>query len=164
MSLRVFVTGGTFDKEYDELTGTLHFEATHVEEMLRRGRCMLDVNVEVLMMMDSLEMKESHRHRIVEACVACADTQIVITHGTDTMVETAAVIAAAMSTKTIVLTGAMVPYAFGSSDGLFNLGSALSFVQALAPGVYVAMNGRCFRWDDVRKNRDVGVFEPLGEA
>ena len=164
MSLRVFVTGGTFDKEYDELTGTLHFEATHVEEMLRRGRCMLDVNVDVLMMIDSLEMKESHRHRIVDACAHCAETQIVITHGTDTMVETAAVLAAAVSTKTIVLTGAMVPYAFGSSDGLFNLGSALSFAQALAPGVYVAMNGRCFRWDDVRKNRDVGVFEPLGEA
>jgi L-asparaginase len=164
MSLRVFVTGGTFDKEYDELTGTLHFEATHVDEMLRRGRCMLDLNVEVLMMIDSLDMKDSDRHRIVEACSACTDTQIVITHGTDTMVETAAVIAAAISTKTIVLTGAMVPYAFGSSDGLFNLGSALSFVQALAPGVYVAMNGRCFRWDDVRKNRDVGVFEPLGEA
>ena len=142
----------------------MHFEATHVEEMLRRGRCMLDVNVEVLMMIDSLEMKESHRHRIVDACATCAETQIVITHGTDTMVDTAAVIAAALSTKTIVLTGAMVPYAFGSSDGLFNLGSALSFVQALAPGVYVAMNGRCFRWDDVRKNRDVGVFEPLGEA
>jgi L-asparaginase len=132
--------------------------------MLRRGRCMLDVNVEVLMMIDSLEMKESHRHRIVDACATCAETQIVITHGTDTMVDTAAVIAAALSTKTIVLTGAMVPYAFGSSDGLFNLGSALSFVQALSPGVYVAMNGRCFRWDDVRKNRDVGVFEPLGEA
>jgi L-asparaginase len=164
MSLRVFVTGGTFDKEYDELTGTLHFEATHVDEMLRRGRCMLDLNVEVLMMIDSLDMKDSDRHRIAEACSACTDTQIVITHGTDTMVETAAVIAAAISTKTIVLTGAMVPYAFGSSDGLFNLGSALSFVQALAPGVYVAMNGRCFRWDDVRKNRDVGVFEPLGKA
>jgi len=164
MSLRVFVTGGTFDKEYDELTGTLRFDATHVEEMLHRGRCMLDVQVDVLMMIDSLEMKESHRDRIVEACATCAETQIVITHGTDTMVETAAVIAAAVTDKTIVLTGAMVPYAFGSSDGLFNLGSALSFAQALAPGVYVAMNGRCFRWDDVRKNRDVGVFEPLRET
>ncbi len=162
MSLRVFVTGGTFDKEYDELTGTLHFEATHVEEMLQRGRCMLDIQVDVLMMMDSLEMKESHRHRIVDACANCAETQIVITHGTDTMVETASVIAAVVTTKTIVLTGAMVPYAFGSSDGLFNLGSAVSFVQTLAPGVYIAMNGRCFRWDDVRKNRDVGVFESLG--
>ena len=159
MSLRVFVTGGTFDKEYDELTGTLHFEATHVEEMLRRGRCMLDVTVEVLMMIDSLEMKESHRARIAEACVRCDESQLVITHGTDTMVETAAVLAAAVRDKTIVLTGAMVPYAFGSSDGLLNLGSALSFVQALAPGVYVAMNGRCFRWDNVRKNRDVGVFD-----
>lgn len=162
MSVRVFVTGGTFDKEYDELTGTLHFEATHVEEMLRRGRCMLDVQVEVLMMIDSLDMKEPQRSRIADACLGCAESQIVITHGTDTMVDTAVVIAAAVTTKTIVLTGAMVPYAFGSSDGLFNLGSALSFVQALPPGVYVAMNGRFFRWDDVRKNRDVGVFEPLG--
>ncbi len=161
MSVRVFVTGGTFDKEYDELTGTLHFEATHVEEMLRRGRCMLDVTVEVLMMIDSLEMKESHRARIAEACLARGESQIVITHGTDTMVETAAVLAAAVQGKTIVLTGAMVPYAFGSSDGLFNLGSALSFVQTLAPGVYIAMNGRCFRWDNVRKNRDVGVFDAL---
>ena len=161
MSVRVFVTGGTFDKEYDELTGTLHFEATHVEEMLRRGRCMLDVTVEVLMMIDSLEMKESHRSRIAEACLGSDESQIVITHGTDTMVETAAVLAAAVQVKTVVLTGAMVPYAFGSSDGLFNLGSALSFVQALPPGVYVAMNGRCFRWDNVRKNRDVGVFDAL---
>lgn len=161
MSVRVFVTGGTFDKEYDELTGTLHFEATHVEEMLRRGRCMLDVTVEVLMMIDSLEMKESHRSRIAEACLSSGESQIVITHGTDTMVETAAVLAAAVQDKTVVLTGAMVPYAFGSSDGLFNLGSALSFVQALPPGVYVAMNGRCFRWDNVRKNRDVGVFDAL---
>ena len=163
MSLRVFVTGGTFDKEYDELTGTLHFHATHVEEMLRRGRCMLNVTVEVLMLVDRLDMKEVHRARIVEACTSCTETQLVITHGTDTMVDTASVIAAARLPKTIVLTGAMVPYAFGSSDGLFNLGSALSFAQALPPGVYVAMNGRCFRWDDVRKNRDVGVFESLGE-
>jgi L-asparaginase len=162
MSVRVFVTGGTFDKEYDELTGTLHFESTHLPEMLRRGRCMMDVAVEVLMMIDSLEMKEAHRLRIVQACRSAVESQIVITHGTDTMVETARMLAADGSGKTIVLTGAMVPYAFGSSDGLFNLGSALSFAQTLPPGVYVAMNGRYFTADNVIKNRNVGVFEETG--
>ena len=162
MSVRVFVTGGTFDKEYDELTGTLYFRNTHVDEMLRRGRCGLDVDVETLMMVDSLEMTAEQRGLIVRACRACTEAQTVITHGTDTMVETAREIADDVSDKTIVLTGAMVPYAFGSSDGLFNLGSALSFVQSLPPGVYIAMNGRSFRWDDVRKNRDAGVFEHLG--
>lgn len=163
MSVRVFVTGGTFDKEYDELTGTLHFEATHLPEMLRRGRCMLDVRVDVLMMIDSLEMKEAHRQRIVQACREASEEQIVITHGTDTMVDTARMLADGVPGKTIVLTGAMVPYAFGSSDGLFNLGSALSFAQTLAPGVYVAMNGRYFTADNVVKNRDVGVFEEQAE-
>lgn len=161
-AVRVFVTGGTFDKEYDELTGTLHFEETHLPEMLRRGRCMLDVSVEVLLMIDSLEMTHTHRQKVIEACRAATESQIVITHGTDTMTETADVLAAEISGKTIVLTGAMVPYAFGSSDGLFNLGSALSFVQALPPGVYIAMNGRCFEAGHVRKNREVGVFEEFG--
>ena len=161
MTVRVFVTGGTFDKEYDELTGRLYFRNTHVDEMLRRGRCGLDVDVETLMMVDSLEMTAEQRRMIVRACRACTEAQIVITHGTDTMVETARAIADDVSDKTIVLTGAMVPYAFGSSDGLFNLGSALSFVQSLPPGVYIAMNGRSFPWDDVRKNRDAGVFERL---
>lgn len=159
--LRVFVTGGTFDKEYDELAGTLHFRATHVEEMLRRGRCRLDVAVEVLMLVDSLEMTPAHREAIAAACAACPERQLVVTHGTDTMVETAAVLAAdpRLAGRTVVLTGAMVPYAFGSSDGLFNLGSALSFAQALPPGVYVAMNGRVFPAGRVRKNRALGVFE-----
>ncbi|MBX6363452.1 MAG: asparaginase [Gemmatimonadetes bacterium] len=161
MPIRVFATGGTFDKEYDELRGALFFRDTHVPEMLRLGRCRLDVSVRTLMMVDSLDMTDEDRATIVDHCRRCAETQIVITHGTDTMVETARALAAGVSGKTIVLTGAMVPYAFGSSDGLFNLGSALSFVQILPPGVYVAMNGRCFPWNDVRKNRDAGVFEPL---
>jgi L-asparaginase len=161
MSVRVFVTGGTFDKEYDELRGTLDFRHTHLPEMLRLGRCRLDVTVETLMMMDSLDMTDVERTRIVESCAACAESRIVVTHGTDTMVETARALAAGVRGKTIVLTGAMIPYAFGSSDGLFNLGSALSFVQALPPGVYVAMNGRWFPWRNVRKNRDAGVFEPI---
>jgi L-asparaginase len=161
MSVRVFVTGGTFDKEYDELSGRLYFRNTHVDEMLRRGRCGLDVDVETLMMVDSLEMTDVQRAMIVRACGACEEDQIVITHGTDTMVETARAIAQGVAGKTVVLTGAMIPYAFGSSDGLFNLGSALSFVQALPAGVYIAMNGKSFPWDDVRKNREAGVFERL---
>jgi L-asparaginase len=161
--IRVLVTGGTFDKEYDELTGRLFFKDTHIQEMLRLGRCRVPVEVETLMMVDSLEMTDADRAAIARRCVEVAETRIVVTHGTDTMVETAAVLARETSgtNKTIVLTGAMVPWAFGSSDGLFNLGSAVSFVQALAAGVYVAMNGRCFSWDDVRKDRAAGVFEPI---
>ena len=157
----IFVTGGTFDKTYDEIRGHLSFGETHLPEMLRLGRSRVDVSIQTLMMVDSLEMTDVQREAIVTACRAAAETCIVITHGTDTMVETARAIARGVEGKTVVLTGAMVPYAFGSSDGLFNLGSALSFVQALAPGVYIAMNGRSFSWDNVRKNRDAGVFERL---
>ena len=212
--IRILVTGGTFDKEYDEIAGTLYFKDTHVHEMLRLGRCRAPVTVETLLLVDSLHMTDADRQRIAERSLACPERLLVITHGTDTIVETAHALAHAMSQstgtdtrqssgtdnrqspgtgkhhlgtgqrqspgtgkhhpgtgqrqspgtdmrKTIVLTGAMVPYAFGSSDGMFNLGSAISFVQALAPGVYVAMNGRAFRWDRVRKNRETGVFEEL---
>jgi len=161
-TIRVFVTGGTFDKEYNELNGSLFFKDTHLPEMLRLGRSRIDVSISTLMMIDSLEMTAADRARIVDECGRAAETRILITHGTDTMVETAAALAAKLPTgKTIVLTGAMIPYAFGSSDGLFNLGSALSFVQALSAGVYIAMNGRCFNWDRVRKNRDTGTFETV---
>jgi L-asparaginase len=161
--IRILVTGGTFDKEYNELAGTLFFKDTHLPEMLRLGRSRLEVTVRTLMMIDSLEMTDAGRALIIEQCRRSDEGQIVITHGTDTMVETARALAAALAGggKTIVLTGAMVPYAFGSSDGLFNLGSALSFVQVLPPGVYIAMNGRCFTADRVRKNRDSGFFEEL---
>jgi L-asparaginase len=157
--LRVLVTGGTFDKTYDEIRGRLSFGETHVPEMLRLGRSRVELAVETLMMVDSLEMTDADRAKIVERCAACDERQIVVTHGTDTMVETARAIAAGVREKTVVLTGAMIPYAFGSSDGLFNLGSALSFAQVLPPGVYVAMNGQCFSWDRVRKNTQAGVFE-----
>ena len=161
--IRILVTGGTFDKEYDELTGRLYFRDTHVPEMLARGRCRVDALVEPVMMIDSLDLDDRGRDVIVVRCRDCAERAIVVTHGTDTMVETArALAAAALDAKTIVLTGAMVPYAFGSSDGLFNLGSALSFVQVLPAGVYVAMNGQHFHWDRVRKNRTTGVFEDAG--
>ena len=162
--IRVFVTGGTFDKEYNELTGTLFFKETHLPEMLKLGRSKVDISIRTLMMIDSLDMTDDDRARIVSACREAAESRILITHGTDTMVETARALAAAGQAeagKTIVLTGAMVPYAFGSSDGLFNLGSALSFVQVLPAGVYLAMNGRCFSWDRVRKNRETGVFEAV---
>jgi L-asparaginase len=160
--IRIFVTGGTFDKEYNELTGSLSFKDTHLPEMLQLGRCRAPVSVRTLMMIDSLEMTDADRALIVLQCRQAPEAEIVITHGTDTMVETAQALATAqppVEGKTIVLTGAMIPYAFGSSDGLFNLGSALSFVQVLEPGVYVAMNGRSFRWNRVRKNRETGIFE-----
>jgi L-asparaginase len=159
MSIRIFITGGTFDKEYNELNGKLFFKDTHLPEMLKLGRCSVDVQVETLMMMDSLEMKEEHRKLIGSHCIEAKEDRLIITHGTDTMVETAEYLASAVTGKTIVLTGAMVPYKFGSSDGLFNLGSALAFVQTLSAGVYVAMNGKYFAAGHVRKNRDTGLFE-----
>jgi L-asparaginase len=160
MRIRILVTGGTFDKEYDELSGRLFFKDTHLPDMLRRGRCMLEVQLETVMMIDSLEMDDAGRKQIVDRARNAEEDAIVISHGTDTMVETARALAhASLAKKTIVLTGAMVPYAFGSSDGLFNLGSALSFVQVLPPGVYVAMNGQHFSWNAVRKNTATGCFE-----
>ena len=161
MPIRILVTGGTFDKEYNELNGQLYFKDTHLGEMLRLGRSRVEVVIQTIMMIDSLDMSDSDRALIVENCRRAPEDRIVITHGTDTMTETAAAVAAAASGKTIVLTGAMVPYAFGSSDGLFNLGSALSFVQVLPAGVYIAMNGKCFPWDRVRKNRERGEFEEV---
>ncbi|HZE12246.1 MAG TPA: asparaginase domain-containing protein [Chthoniobacterales bacterium] len=161
MAIRILVTGGTFDKEYNERDGTLYFKDTHIAEMLRLGRSRVEVTIRTVMMIDSLEMTAADRALIVQNCLQTDEDRIVVTHGTDTMTETAAELAHAVTGKTIVLTGAMIPYAFGSSDGLFNLGSALSFVQALPPGVYIAMNGKCFPWDRVRKNRERGEFEEM---
>jgi len=164
MPIKILVTGGTFDKEYNEITGALYFKDTHISEMLRLGRCRLETNLRTVMMIDSLEMTETDRQLILEHCRKSPEDKIVITHGTDTMVETARVLAQGLAGKTIVLTGAMIPYAFGSSDGLFNLGSALSFAQALPPGVYIAMNGKYFAWDHVRKNRERGEFEKIASG
>ncbi len=161
MSIRILITGGTFDKEYDELTGRLYFKNTHLPQMLELARCRLDLEIRTIMMQDSLEMTEEDREVIALNCRKSVEDKIVITHGTDTMVDTARVLAARVEGKTIVLTGAMIPFAFGSSDGLFNLGSALSLAQALPHGVYIAMNGRHFPWDNCRKNRKLGVFETL---
>jgi len=161
MGIRIFVTGGTFDKEYNELDGKLFFKDTHLNEMLNLGRCKLKVDVRTLMMIDSLEMTDEDRRIIVDHCQKAKEDKIVITHGTDTMEVTARTLGGTIHDKTIVLTGAMVPYKFGSSDGLFNLGSALAFVQTLPHGVYIAMNGKYFRWNDVRKNKQTGQFEEL---
>jgi L-asparaginase len=159
MPIRVLVTGGTFDKEYNELAGSLFFKDTHLQEMLALGRCKLGARVQTLMMIDSLDMTGKDRARILAECRKAREKRIVITHGTDTMEVTARALGPHLRGKTVVLTGAMIPYKFGSSDGLFNLGAALAFVQTLPHGVYVAMNGKCFGWENVRKNRKTGVFE-----
>lgn len=162
MSIRIFVTGGTFDKEYNELNGTLFFKDSHLSEMLKLGRCRLPLEIRTLMMIDSLEMTDSDRMIIVENCKSAPEDRIVVTHGTDTMVETAGFLARHAPGKTIVLTGAMIPYKFGSSDGMFNLGSSLAFVQTLPPGVYISMNGKCFPWDKVKKDKRIGEFVETG--
>jgi L-asparaginase len=162
MAIRIFITGGTFDKEYNELNGQLYFKDTHMSDLLEMGRNKMPVEIRTLMMIDSLEMTDEDRELIAHQCLQCDEEMIVITHGTDTMSDTAGVIAEKVKDKTIVLTGAMIPITFGSSDGLFNLGSALAFVQTLPPGVYIAMNGRYFHWNNVRKNRQTGMFEETG--
>jgi len=161
MAIRIFVTGGTFDKEYNEIIGELFFKNTHLSELLALGRSSIDVDIRTLMMIDSLDMNIQDRKIIAENCIKTKGTRILITHGTDTMVDTAKILAERVKDKTIVLTGALIPYKFGSSDGLFNLGSALSFVQTLPLGVYIAMNGRYFSWDNCRKNKKTGKFEEL---
>lgn len=161
MAIRIFITGGTFDKEYNELNGELFFKETHMHDLLELGRNKVPVVITTLMMIDSLEMTDKDREWIVYQCNQATEGKIIITHGTDTMAETAKVLAKNISNKTIVLTGAMIPIKFGSSDGLFNLGSALAFVQTLTNGIYVAMNGRYFNWDNVRKNKLTGRFEEL---
>ena len=159
MKIKIFATGGTFDKEYNELNGELFFKETHLQEILSLGRSRVPVDIQMIMMKDSLHMTDEDRKTLVKNCLKTPEQKIIITHGTDTMVETAHALAAQVKNKTIVLTGALIPYKFGSSDGLFNLGSALAFVQTLSPGVYIAMNGRCFNWDNVRKNKQLGEFE-----
>lgn len=162
MAIRILVTGGTFDKEYDMINGKLDFEETHVPEMLKLGRCTVETEIRTLMMVDSLEMTSTDRELILHNCRTVPEDKILLTHGTDTMSVTAEYLAKAALPKTIVITGAMIPYKFGSSDGFFNLGAALAFLQTLPHGVYVAMNGRYFNWNDVRKNKKTGLFEEIG--
>jgi L-asparaginase len=161
MTIKILVTGGTFDKEYMELTGELIFKNTHIHEILELARCKTDIKIRTLMMIDSLDMTDYHRNIILEKCKNSKEKRIIITHGTDTIAKTALYLGKEIKDRTIVLTGALIPYAFGSSDGLFNLGSALAFVQSLPSGVYIAMNGKYFNYDNVRKNKNTGVFEEI---
>ena len=161
LRIQVFVTGGTFDKAYNELNGNLFFKETHLNEMLHLGRSNLDLSITTLMMKDSLDFVEADRANIASACNTTDAQRIVITHGTDTMTTTALYLQKHCPNKTIVLTGAMIPYKFGSSDGLFNLGSALAFTQVLTTGVYIAMNGKYFEADKVKKNTEKGEFEAI---
>ena len=159
--IKIFVTGGTFDKDYDEKNGKLFFKETHMSEILALGRSKVEVDIETLMMIDSLDMTDKDRKKIIERCTSAEENQIIITHGTDTMTKTATDIGKRKLGKTIVITGAMIPYKFGTSDGLFNIASALAYVQTLPEGVYIAMNGRVFEYDEVRKNRETGIFEEV---
>jgi L-asparaginase len=161
MTLRLIATGGTFDKHYNELNGVLGFSESHLPAVIKRARLTIPVELEVLPLLDSLDMQDADRQRVLEACQAASEKAIVIVHGTDTMPQTAAVLGAAKLGKTVVLTGAMIPYEIANSDALFNLGFACGVAQTLAPGVYVAMNGQVFAWNNVTKNRAAGVFEPL---
>ena len=161
MSVRIFITGGTFDKEYDEITGKLYFQDTHMGEILELGRSRLKVKITTLMLIDSLEMTDDDRLKILDHCKSVDENQIVITHGTDTMTKTCSVLANAKLKKTIILTGAMIPYKFGTSDCLFNIASALAYVQTMPYGVYITMNGRVFLHDKVIKNRETGIFEEI---
>ena len=159
MAIRIIITGGTFDKHYDEIRGSLTFKDSHLPEILTFVRCTVPIELELNQLIDSLDMHESNRIKVLDSCRRAPEGQIVITHGTDTMAETAAVLGGAALDKTIVMTGAMVPYVFSNSDAVFNLGGALAAAQLLPRGVYIAMNGRVFPWDHVRKNRQLGVFE-----
>ena len=159
--IKIFATGGTFDKEFNEINGELYFKETNLFELLQLGRSQVDIKIETLMMVDSLQMTNTERQYILEKCKKEKTDKIIITHGTDTMVKTAEFVAKHIKDKIIILTGAMIPIKFGSSDGLFNLGSALSFAQVLDPGVYITMNGQYFYWDNVRKNKKLGIFERI---
>ncbi len=161
MSIKVLITGGTIDKQYNELNGELIFTQSSVEDMLAQGGAKLDISVETVMLKDSLDMDDNDRQKILTSCLACEESQIVITHGTDTMVETSQVLAAGIKDKTIVLLGAMVPYQFKNSDALFNLGCAMAAVQTLVNGVYITMNGKIFNYDEVIKNKELGEFQSI---
>lgn len=171
MTLRIIITGGTFDKRYDAIRGQLTFEDTHLPDIIKQVRSSLPIELELNQLVDSLDMQDENRQRVLDASRNAGEAYIVITHGTDTMAETAGVLGRAfaagepaLSGKRIVLTGAMVPYSVSGSDAMFNLGSAVMAAQLVEPGVYITMNGRCFPWHSVRKNRALGVFEgePLG--
>jgi L-asparaginase len=157
--MKVLITGGTLDKQYNPLNGELVFNQSSVTDMLAQSRNTLSINIDTLMLKDSLVMSDDDRLHLLQACNDCADKHIIITHGTDTMVASAHTIAAQLTpNKTVVLLGAMIPYQFKGTDALFNLGCAIAAVQILPPGVYITMNGQVFDYREVQKNRTLGEF------
>lgn len=162
MNIKLLLTGGTIDAKYNELTGGLDYGQTHIGSMLDQARSRLDIDIEELMMVNSLDITDEQRQQILQACAQAEQNRIVITHGTDTIVETAKLLGDnAPDGKTIVLVGAMIPFTFGNSDALFNLGAALAAVQTMTAGVYITMNGKIFDWDKVNKNRQLGEFQAV---
>ncbi|MDO8626135.1 MAG: asparaginase domain-containing protein [Candidatus Magasanikbacteria bacterium] len=164
MSIKIFVTGGSFDKVYNEIKEELEFKETSLTKMLEIARCKAEFDIRTLMMIDSLKMTFADRQSILENCLATPEDKILITHGTSTMAETAKMLGdnkELTQNKTVVLTGAMMPNSLVNSDSMFNLGTAVAFVQVLPPGVYIAMNGKVFDWYNVKKNEKIGVFETL---
>ena len=159
MQIKILVTGGTIDKVYNELTGELTFDNSHLNEMLERSRSTVDIDSEVLFLKDSLDMTNEDRNLILSKCLECNENKVVITHGTDTMVETAQLLGEEIKDKVVILFGSMIPYSIDNSDALFNLGVALSAVQSKENGVYITMNGKVFNWNNVYKNKDKGLFE-----
>ena len=164
MSLRIIATGGTFDKHYDPIAGALGFAESHLPQLLAQARLDAPVALQTLMLIDSLDMTDTHRRTLLEACRASPQAQIVVIHGTDTLVESARLLGQAALPATVVFTGAMVPAEIEGSDALFNLGFAVACARALPAGVYVAMNARIHPWDQVRKNRALGRFEKDARA
>lgn len=159
MRIKIVITGGTIDKVYDKIGGQLVFQKTHLNDLIEQARCTVPVSYEEIMLKDSLVMSGRDRVLIRDACAGFTEDRIIVTHGTDTIVETASLLGRTVKDKTIVLFGAMVPYAFGNSDALFNFGTAVAAVQTMPPGAYITMNGHVFSWDKVWKNREEGYFE-----
>ena len=159
MAIRIFVTGGTFDKEHDPISESFVFDETHLPELLKRSRSLLDTKVRTVMLIDSLDITKGDQEIILKACEDAEEDKIIITHGTSNMEKTAQFLGKSIKNKTVVLTGAMIPYVFRNSDALFNMGAALAFVQTLPHGVYITMNGKYYNWDNVTKNTKLGLFE-----
>jgi len=158
-AVKILITGGTFDKEHDPITESLIFNETHVPELLKRSRSLLDIKLRTIMLIDSLEITKSDQEIILKACQDAKEDKIVITHGTSNMEKTAEFLGNSIKDKTVVLTGAMVPFVFLNTDALFNMGAALAFVQTLSHGVYISMNGKYYNWDNVTKNTKLGLFK-----
>jgi len=161
MKLKIFATGGTFDKIFNEFDGSLIFKSTHLNKMLEEYKNKVGIDIETIMLIDSLYMKDHHRQEILNKCKSCEEDRIVVTHGTDTMVETAKLLGKEIKNKTIILTGSLIPYSFVKSDAHFNLGCALAFAQTLPKGIYITMHGKIFNHNNVRKNKEINEFETI---